>query len=365
MRTFTAEGHLDDQLAIWTNEAAAVFYHKSDLPARDSEIQNSRRSRADVAEAHRERLFSLCEFRLGRRPVNVRLISGAGTSHNIFDLEYSDGPALVARTSVHPSAVPDFGLCVDAWVTSKLERHGLASVPVRVVDISRERSDFDYAIMEHARGTQLGDVDTGVSNELIATLGRWLRELHQIALDGFGRLDVREVVKRNRGAGFFTTWREYVLARLNEHLQLCLAIGAIDERERALAEGLFSDIDRSIRPFTPSLLHGDPGHHNVFELEGSISAVLDWEDALSGDPVFDIAFWGTFYPDSWLPPFLEGYFGSEAGAEFWHRYWLYYLRISIAKTVHRHRFGIADRPDKPPPSARIQKALGKLSAERN
>lgn len=90
--------------------------------------------------------------------------------------------------------------------------------------------------------------------------------------------------------------------------------------------------------------------------------MIDWEDSLCGDPIFDVAYWGTFCRDEMRAEFLRGYETVQILPEdFERRYWLYYLRVAISKTVHRHLFGVKDRPGRAPASRRIQKALSRLA----
>ncbi len=60
-----------------------------------------------------------------------------------------------------------------------------------------------------------------------------------------------------------------------------------DEIGRALAEHLAAGIKRS--PNQRVLLHGDYWPGNVLFHEGSLVAVIDWEDAAVGDPLVDLA----------------------------------------------------------------------------
>jgi hypothetical protein len=43
------------------------------------------------------------------------------------------------------------------------------------------------------------------------------------------------------------------------------------------------------------------------------------------------------------------------------RFWLYFLRVAVAKAVHRRRFGYPDRPDRPTAAHRIRYAFGELA----
>jgi hygromycin-B 4-O-kinase len=52
-------------------------------------------------------------------------------------------------------------------------------------------------------------------------------------------------------------------------------------------------------PEERALVHGDFGANNVLVNQGSVSGVLDWEQALVGDPLYDVAntrFWATYLP---------------------------------------------------------------------
>ena len=93
-----------------------------------------------------------------------------------------------------------------------------------------------------------------------------------------------------------------------------------------------------------------------------MTCLIDWEDCLAGDPAFDVASWGTFVGNhERRAAFLKGYAPDGGpGADFELRYWLYSLRILLAKTVHRQRFGYA-RTDRIEPGARLRPPLEELS----
>jgi len=79
--------------------------------------------------------------------------------------------------------------------------------------------------------------------------------------------------------------------------------------------------------------------------------------AWAGDPVYDIAFWGTFHSARrHCPTFSTAYFGGKQPfADFELRYWLYFVRVALGeKPFLRHRLGYADPPGRPPASTRIQ-----------
>jgi hypothetical protein len=161
----------------------------------------------------------------------------------------------------------------------------------------------------------------------------------------------------------FDSWADFLFIRLDDHLSYCLEINAVSRQECTRIQLAFERLASLCHGVEPVLLHGDPGSHNVFTDGTRIKAVLDWEDCLAGDPVFDLAFWATFHPNARHPAVFDGYRSVQPlPQDFEARFWLYFLRIALSKTVLRHRFGYPDRPGRPPASLRIQNALARVES---
>jgi Ser/Thr protein kinase RdoA (MazF antagonist) len=266
-------------------------------------------------------------------------------------------------------ASPDFQLLVETWAMGRARAYGLPALQVFHVDLSRRVCAFDYEILAEAEGTSLREVDNDDSaiQPLLRELGRVVARIHGIGMEGYGWIDVEPLVKSSdkdaASDGMFDSWRSYVLLNLAEHVQICAQIGAITRSESNRIERVFAKLDNLLDGVKPCLLHGDLGNHNVFFRDGKIVGLLDWEDCLSGDPVFDIAFWATFHPERRHASFLDGYRHERAlPDDFEPRFWLYFLRVALSKTVHRHRFGYTDRPGRPPASRRIHQALERIES---
>ena len=129
------------------------------------------------------------------------------------------------------------------------------------------------------------------------------------------------------------------------------------------AEAAFAAADSWLGDVPARLCHGDLGNHNVFVRDGHVSALIDWEDCLAGDPVYDVAFWATFHPPRRYDALIAGYRAAGTVPEdFFRRFWLYYLRVALAKTVVRARFGLVDLPGHMPASLRIRLGLQNYEA---
>src|SRR5262249_11642211 len=156
--------------------------------------------------------------------------------------------------------------------------------------------------------------------------------LHRLETAGFGLL-----VPGEEARGSCPSWPAYLDNHLDRHLAVCREIAAISPQESRAIPRLFDDRLPALAGRGPRMPHGDPGRHNGVVAGGDVSCLIDWEDAVSGDPIYEVAFWATFHPERRHAAFLDGYLAEHPReADFTDRFWLYFLRVALAKTVVRH-----------------------------
>jgi len=229
--------------------------------------------------------------------------------------------------------------------------------------------------MEEAPGVPLTSLDDCEAEfqAVLHGLGAYVAKVHQFEIGGFGLVGFafRERQPPSAGndlvlRGVLNSWWKYLALNRDQHVATCRQIGAIEEQEAEQILGLFATCDSLCSDVPSCWLHGDLGSHNIFTNGKEITALIDWEDTVAGDPVFDIALWATFQPERRHSTFLEGYRSVRSlPDDFEIRFWLYFLRIAISKTVHRYRFNYTDLPGRPSSGARIRRGLdGALAAQR-
>jgi Ser/Thr protein kinase RdoA (MazF antagonist) len=350
----------------YCDERRSIFYAKTDMPLPAEAFAAG--DHEDSAEI-RQMLAQVCAKLFRDRLRSIAPLSDQGTFHRLFRAQLHDGNSAVVRVNRLSAWRRGFAMHLDAWVTQFLQQAGLPAVMVHELDTSRQLYAYDYQIMEEASGTSLKafDHDEPHMRGLLFELGQTAARLHGIEAQKFGLVDLRPVVLTRNGfsgvLGMFDAWRDYVCLNLEKHTKLCQEIGAISPHQAERTLAAFSALDTLLADVTPVLLHGDLGNHNVFTDGKTITALIDWEDCLAGDPVFDIAFWATFHPERRHDVFLEGYRGvRDLPDDFELRFWLYFLRTALSKTVLRHRFGLQDKPGRPPASLRIHRGLEKVES---
>jgi Ser/Thr protein kinase RdoA (MazF antagonist) len=357
---------IDDDVEIFQRQRQAVFYPKADLPLPDALLRPSMPA-PEVQAAQVRAASDVCRRALGESPVDVRPLSELGTFHTLYRATFADGRRRVVRFNALSSQQRDCPLLLDAAASAALKEAGLPALVVKKVDLSRQWCPWDYEIVEEAPGKSLKafDHDDALIMPLLRALGGFVARLHAIHTEGSGLMDVRPLTRSGamtlRGA--WARWQDYLMVRLPEHVACCVDLGAITTREADAIHEQFECL-RDIA-VTPCLLHGDLGNHNIFTDGSAITALIDWEDCLSGDPVYDIAFWATFHPERRHRAFLEGYQEVRPlPVDFEMRFWLYFLRVALAKTVLRHRLGLKDLPGRSPAALRIRRGLDGVVALR-
>lgn len=182
------------------------------------------------------------------------------------------------------------GFHKDQWAATRID----PSVPVpEVVHIGQIDDDHHFCVSERHTGTIVQDSDTETLHSLrdpVATTLERIAATDVSDIDGYGDFDPLA------GKAKFGGWPEYVRhSTRHDWGEYTTAIDADDAAR--LSRWL---VDRSAGlPDVHQLVHGDFGGDNVLVEPGRITAVLDWEAAVIGDPLFDVArmrFWAPFMP---------------------------------------------------------------------
>jgi hygromycin-B 4-O-kinase len=173
------------------------------------------------------------------------------------------------------------------------EQFASVSLPIpRVLSTGPIGEGLFYCISERATGSTLEDQAPSDVSQLVEGLFHAWTELARCDISntsGYGWFD-------ETGRAFAHSWREYLLSEAEGWEKLR------EEGQELVGRdpGDLLDLYRSLIDSCPEervLVHGDFGSNNVMVSEGQITAVLDWDHAMYGDPLFDVAtarFWATW-----------------------------------------------------------------------
>ena len=273
---------------------------------------------------------------------------------------------MVVRHTLPGLMEQDRGLLLDDWAQRWLTEAGADRLApkVHLVRFQSGGAPFDLAIVELARGTPLRDLGDALLDEnpdVVRAMGAALRRTHAVEGSGGGLIDVMDD-ETMQPRGVHQDFPAYIDVCLREHIAACVQAEFVDGGLAGKIERLFHRMQPALSGRPARLLHGDPAIHNICwdPHSKNVTALIDWEDALVGDPLFDVAMWSTFHPPRRMPSFLSGYGLSNPTREERQLIALYFLRIALSKAVHRLRFGIMDQPGRTPGHHRIYRGVEEL-----
>ena len=218
---------------------------------------------------------------------------GAGHYNDSYYVD-SDQGRLVLRIAPADS-IPKLFYEVD-MMKSEVNVHRLVrehtNVPVPQIlyyDFSRDLINRDYLIMEYLDG------NPGLFDE--KELGEYVRQIHAIKSDLHGYPE--------RAAPTGESWQDIFYTYVELIFSDCLSCGVIGSGEYEHFLSIYKKHRDVIVDASPSLLHLDLWTQNILTVNGRITAILDFDRGLYGDPELEFAVLDTYGYST--PDFFEGY----------------------------------------------------------
>ncbi|MBI3576703.1 aminoglycoside phosphotransferase family protein [Candidatus Gottesmanbacteria bacterium] len=267
-----------------------------------------------------------------------------GTIHVIYTVVVKrQSEPLLLRANIG-GFQPEIEMKTEQLISDKARAFGVLTNKIIYVDISRKKLPFDFQIQEVLPGQDMEDHFDGTKEQydkISFILGTYVAKFEELTLEKFGRFDEGEVL-RDALTGTKSTFFDYIITRLDDDLKFLvdrqLITSGISDRIRAL----FDEYKPVMKISRGSLVHHDLADHNFMCLNGKLTAIFDWENAVSGDPVLDLAScptWVTHYPRE--EKLIEGYKSVRSLPDhFVDKMHIYRLRTMIWKMVFAVRAGI-------------------------
>ncbi|MEM4367951.1 MAG: phosphotransferase [Candidatus Anstonellales archaeon] len=331
-----------------------IFLQKTDIPKKIIRMIKKRRLPYDkIKNEINNRIVEYFQV----KPRRINLFAET-LLHILFEIEIDKKMILVCKINKLPNSYGGLSIYLDDIVKHIMQKIRLPFPHIYRVNTLDKKLGFSYEILDKISSNKISTLAN--KNELCESvfyLGKMCGVYHSSTFDFFGHIDVCSYLKGKRVIGCYERWSTYIFTNLDKHIRICERIGAIDyhEAEKILRKFDYKevfDIEKG------SLLHGDLGNHNAF-IEKNKVTLIDWEDAIIGDPLYDIAYWGSFTPNEDLKifsSFIKGYTSVKSLPHDWKiKYWLYYLRIALAKTIHRYLFDYTELKE-----YKIKRALKEL-----
>jgi fructosamine-3-kinase len=262
----------------------------------------------------------------------------------------ADGPSAseaFIRTEDGPEADNYFD--VETVVTEQLRALGLAVPQVWACDCAREATPFAWQMLAYIPHPDLNHhfksgtlALAGIAEAIGEAIARW----QEVKPTGFGPFSAKQAKAHQTLAGLHASYDAYYTLNLQRHLRFLVertfltstqaqAIMAAIARHQALL-----DVRQGV------LVHKDLALWNILGAPDRIAAFIDWDDAISGDPMDDLSLLACFHGEPVIARALAGYARVRPLPEHaLPRFWLHLLRNMIVKAVIRVGAGYFTRDD--------------------
>lgn len=278
--------------------------------------------------------------------LQVKPSTSWGSSHVIYFVRVQGKKSpLVFRANLGFNRKPEVVMKVEQLICEKVVKTGVPTNKVLYVDISRKSHNFDYQIEEYLEGSDIENNFKGTKEEydkMSFDLGVYIATYSKIHFDKFGLFD-EESARKNILAGTKSTFFEYIITCLDKDIFYLTENNVIPVGVGKKITNLFEEYKLIINNIKRgSLIHHDLADHNIFFKDNRITGIFDWEAAVVGDPILDLAScptWRTFFPREEI--LIEGYKSiTPLPDHFQEKMNIYRLRTMLWKVVYAIRMNI-------------------------
>lgn len=249
-----------------------------------------------------------------------------------------DGEDVIIR--IHPKGVANGYFSVESLISKQLKELGLPAYGTYAIHDSESIDDFAFQVIEQLPGFTLQtwlNEHPEDEEKLLMAAGKMLSRIHKIPTKGFGPFD-NEKAKNGDLVGIHPTLVDSARASLENNLEALVNFEVLTQHQSDAINEMFSSNNPFLNCENPVLVHNDFADWNMLTDGNDVTGLIDWDESISADPIFDIACWSTFFDPNRLEKFLEGY-RSEVGEikDFKEKFELYRLRYTISKMTLRLR----------------------------
>lgn len=205
-------------------------------------------------------------------------------------------------------------ISAEAWALTQAKKAGCPTPEVALLDASLAKLPSTYMVMHQAQGSDLRtpQLDDDAMRPYLLQIGQYLRQLHEVKVEGFGFLVSDEAGKIR---GYKDNWKDAALDAVEDGLRVLSDNSLITSDQLQLANKVVETQSHLLETDYNALLHGDLGMIHVFaDLETEkVTSFIDFGECKSGDPVWDFVDIRRKY----VRTIIEGYEPNAAMRETW------------------------------------------------
>jgi len=270
----------------------------------------------------------------------ITLSPGAGQGNHLTWQAEVDGVPMFLRIENGPEK--DGHLRVESAILDRVRDIGVRTPLVHGCDASREKVPFAWQALEliaepdlnHWQKKNCLSVD-----EIAFGIGEAVGKWQSVKIPEYG-------VPDHHLHGCHSTYADYFHLNLERHLAFLVERQFLSPVEKQEILDVITEHSALLDLEQGCLVHKDLALWNVLGTADQITAFIDFDDAISGDPMDDLSLLACFHDSEFLVRAIAGYQTVCAlPEEHRRRFWMHLLRNMIVKAVIRVGAGYFERDD--------------------
>jgi len=330
-----------DKINKYIADRSNVFYWQTDRKVTPEEaglIWADRHNYFDDKELLERINLYLSEDKLSRLlPLDMEAQTNLGNVSSVRVGILESGKEVIIRC--FPRGVKNGYFHVEKLAADLVREHNLPSYRTYAVHDMKDKDDLAFHAIEKMPGVALQrhlEAYPKDEKSLVFEIGSMLARLNKIEVHGFGPFN-NEKAKTGELKGVHNSLESAMNAALDFNLGVLVAEELINTTQANSIKALFQD-NKLLKKDKAYLIHNDFADWNVLVDGKKITAILDFDECVGGDPIQDIACWSTFFDPARLELFLDGYWSNaDKPTNYLEKFELFRLRYIISKMTLRIR----------------------------
>ena len=226
-----------------------------------------------------------------------------GQVNEVYDISLENRESVIVRISKRGGDILEH----ERWALDEARKTGVPTPTTLLIEhISLGQDMIAITVQEKIKGTPLAGLSETEKQQILGKVGAIISKIHEVKTIGYGWTSVE-------GQGMYASWDQYLTKILSKSDRLLEVADRNKTDQIVIVRALqFIEANRGAYAGDARLVHRDLGPNHFLVEDRRVIGVIDFENCIGGDPVYDLARWDLLYGHEYSTDAVkEGYTNQE------------------------------------------------------